>query len=162
MKKGQRLYRIKLTPEERQQLLELEKTTANKKPYKRILAIKMLDENKKNKEVAESLSICIDTITDWVEIYRKDGIEGLVNFQYKGRPSKLSAEQISKIKEEVNKGSFAVAADIQHYIAENFGVEYSVKYISELAKKIGLSYKKTKSIPGKAPSINTQKKRYMK
>lgn len=161
MKKGVKLERVILTPEDCQRLLEAEKTVTNKKIYRRIQTFKMLNKGYLNKEVAEYYSIDITTVSNWIAIFREGGIEALLTLKYKGRPSRLSEEQISELIEEASKGSFAVAADLQSYIMENFGVEYSNKYIPEFAEKIGLSFKKTGYVPEKAQTEGTQK-RYMK
>jgi|GEM_PF-3284735 len=149
MKKGEKLYRINLSPEEYKQLLDAEKKYKSAKVYRRIQAFKMLHNGHLNKEVAEFFSVDINTISDWIAIYRKGGIESLLSFDYKGRPQKLNDEQISQLRDKASKGSFATSKDIRKYIKDNFGMEFREDYIPKLANKIGLSYKKIKSVQGK-------------
>ena len=157
MRKGEKLDRIKLSPEEYQQLLAAEKKYKNAKVYRRIQAFKMLHNGHINTEVAEFFSVDINTISDWIAIYRKGGIESLLSFDYKGRPQKLNDEQISQLRNEANKGSFETAKDIWQYIKDNFGVEFREDYVPKLANRIGLSYKKTKPVSGKTLAEEVQK-----
>jgi transposase len=157
MRKGEKLDRIKLSPEEYQQLLSAEKKYKNAKVYRRIQAFKMLHNGHINTEVAEFFSVDINTISDWIAIYRKGGIESLLSFDYKGRPQKLNDEQISQLRNEASKGSFETAKDIWQYIKDNFGVEFREDYVPKLANRIGLSYEKTKPVSGKTPVEEVQK-----
>jgi transposase len=157
MRKGEKLDRIKLSPEEYQQLLSAEKKYKNAKVYRRIQAFKMLHNGHINTEVAEFFSVDINTISDWIAIYRKGGIESLLSFDYKGRPQKLNDEQISQLRTEASKGSFETAKDIWQYIKDNFGVEFREDYVPKLANRIGLYYKKTKPVSGKTPAEEVQK-----
>lgn len=142
MKKGDKLDRIKLSPDEYKQLLAAEKIHKDSKVYRRIQAFKMLHSGHLNKEVAEFFSVDINTVSDWIALYRKGGIESLLCFDYKGRPQKLNVEQILQLRNEASNGSFATSKDIWQYIKDNFGVEFRADYVPKLAKRIGLSHKK--------------------
>lgn len=146
MRKGEKLDRLKLSPEEYKQLLAAEKTNRDSKVYRRIQAFKMLDNGHLNKEVAEFFSVDINTVSDWIALYRKGGIESILRFDYKGRPQKLNDEQIQQLRNEASKGSFATSKEIWQYIKDNFGIEFREDYVSKLAKRIGLSYRNTKKI----------------
>jgi transposase len=145
MRKGEKLDRIQLSPEEYKQLLAAEKSHRDSKVYRRIQALKMLHNGHLNKEVAEFFSVDVNTISDWITIYRKGGIESLLNFEYKGRPQKLNNEQILRLRDEASKGSFTTSRDIWQYIMDNFGVEFREDYVPKLANRIGLSYRNTKA-----------------
>jgi len=157
MRKGEKLDRIQLSPEEYQQLLAAEKAYKDSKVYRRIQAFKMLHNGRLNKEIAEFFSVDINTISDWIAIYRKGGIESLLNFDYKGRPRKLNDEQISQLRNEASKGSFASSKDIWQYIKDNFGVEFREDYVPKLANRIGISYKKSKPISRKTSAEKVKK-----
>jgi transposase len=157
MRKGEKLDRIILSPEEYQQLLTAEKINKDSKVYRRIQAFKMLHNGHLNKEVAEFFSVDINTISDWITIYRKGGIKSLLSFGYKGRPHKLNDEQISQLRNEASKGSFATSKDIWQYIKDNFGMEFREDYVPKLANRIGLSYKKTKSVSRETSAEEVQK-----
>lgn len=149
MKKGEKLDRIKLSSEEYQQLLDAEKTYKGAKIYRRIQAFKMFHNGHLNKQVAKFFSVDINTISDWIALYRKGEVESLLSFGYQGRPQRLNHEQILQLAHNASKGSFATAKDIRQYIKDNFEIEYRNDYVPKLANKIALSYTKTKSVPGK-------------
>jgi transposase len=157
MRKGEKLDRIKLSSEEYKQLLASEKTHRDSKVYRRIHAFKMLHNGHLNKEVAEFFSVDINTVSDWIALYRKGGIELLLSFDYKGRPQKLNDKQILQLRDEASKGSFETSKDIWQYVKDNFGVEFREDYVPKLAKRIGLSYKKTKPISGETSAEEVKK-----
>jgi transposase len=149
MRKGEKLDRINLSPDEYKQLLAAEKTQRDSKVYRRIQAFKMLHNGHLNKEVAEFFSVDINTVSYWIALYRDGGLGSLLSFDYKGRPQKLNNEQILQLRDEASKGSFETSKDICIYIKENFGIEFRDDYVPKLAKRIGLSYPKTKAVSRK-------------
>ena len=85
--------------------------------------------------IAKFLSVTNNTITNWINYYKEGGIDSLLMLNYKGGQAKLSEEQLSEPKIEVSKGVFAIAKNIQHYVKQNFGIEYNLSHVQLLCKK---------------------------
>jgi transposase len=47
----------------------------------------------------------------------------------------LSEEQLSELRNEAGKGSFAIAKDVKHDIKQNFGIEYNLSHVQLCLKK---------------------------
>ncbi|MEJ0103124.1 MAG: helix-turn-helix domain-containing protein [Bacteroidota bacterium] len=55
------------------------------KLLRRYQCLSMLHEQYPKKEIAKLLGVNIDTITDWIKIYNKEGLAGLGLLKYEGR-----------------------------------------------------------------------------
>ena len=135
MIKGESFQRINLSKAEYEQLKLAERKTKSVKILKRIQAFKFIYIGWKYSAIAEFLSITNNTITNWIKCYNRGGINSLLTLQYKGGQAKLNEEQLSELKDEASKGSFVFAKDVQHYIKQNFGIEYNLSHVQLLSKK---------------------------
>lgn len=135
MRKGEEFERVKISKQDYNKLKKVEKKVGSTKVYKRIQAFKLMHKNWKYSGIAEFLNITKDTITDWVNLYKKEGIQGLLNLHYKGGQPRLNEKQIEDLKEKAIQGCFTFAKDVQHYIEKNFGIKYNLKHVQLLSKK---------------------------
>ena len=102
-------------------------------------------------DIADMLDINVDTIRIWVNKFLTTGINFLKpSTSGKGRPPKLTKTQKKELHKIIEAGPEAAGYPggcwrspmIQHLITKKFGKFYSVKYICELLKSIGLSFQK--------------------
>ncbi|MDP2766923.1 MAG: helix-turn-helix domain-containing protein [Candidatus Methanoperedens sp.] len=135
MKKDEPFKRVSISEAEYEQLNLREKKIKSAKMLKRIQAFKLMYLGWKYSAIAEFLSVTNNTITNWINLYIEGGIDSLLTFFYKGGQANLSEKQLSKLKNEASKGSFAIAKDVQRYIKQNFGVEYNLSHVQLLCKK---------------------------
>ena len=135
MRSGEPFQRVRISDAEYEQLKIAEQKTKSVKILKRIQAFKLIYLGWKYSAIAEFLSITNNTITNWINYYKEGGIDSLLVLNYKGGQAKLSEEQLSELKTEASKGAFAIAKDIQHYIKNNFGIEYNLSHVQLLCKK---------------------------
>lgn len=133
MRKGETFERVKISKKEYYQLKKIEKKVASTKVYQRVQAIKLIHKDWKYSAIAEFLDITKDTMTDWVNIYKKTGLSGLLKLKYKGKIPLLSEEQLAELR--AKKSTFKVAKEARKYIKDNYRVNYNSTYIHELLKK---------------------------
>ena len=150
------MRKITLSKKELEELNEVEKKITDTRLLKRIQCIKLKNESKKHKEIGEFLNRTIDTISQWIKTYKEKGISGLLKWECKGRVSKLSKEAQEKLKERDKEKPFDTAKEAKKFIEEEYGIDFHVHWVQKILKKIGLSYKKTRLIPGKSPSEEVQ------
>ncbi len=121
----------------------------------RILAILALDEGLDLEEVAQVFKVSMQTLRNWVKRLMAQGIEALLQFNKSpGRPSKLTKTQRRELCELIDAGPAAAgfvgncwrSPMIQRLIEQRFGVLYSVHYLSELLKALGLTYQKARFV----------------
>ena len=128
--------KIKLTAIEKNALIEAQKKEDKTQVLKRIQCILLKDKDWTHEAIAEHLGKGIGTISSWIELYETKKLAGLLSWKYSGRKGKLDAEQIKQIKKRIHETPFAVAQEAVDFIKEKFKVEYHVKYMPRLLKKI--------------------------
>ena len=135
MRKDETFQRVKISVTEYEQLKRAERKVKSTKVLKRIQAFKLVYRGWKYSDIAEFLLVTNNTITNWINLYKEGGIESLLTLHYRGGQAQLSEEQLLKLKSEANKGSFAIAKDVKHYIRQNFGIEYNLSHVQLMSKK---------------------------
>lgn len=128
--------KIKLTANEKSALIKAQKTEVRTQILKRIQSILLKDKGWSHKAIAEHLGKGIGTISGWIELYEKEKLAGLLSWKYGGKKRRLSDEQIKQIKKRIRETPFAVAQEAVDFIKEKFKVDYHVKYMPRLLKKI--------------------------
>jgi transposase len=95
--------------------------------------------------VASCYDISTKTLKRWIKKFETLGCEYLRDKARPGRPSKLSAEQLEALKEIVSDTNQRVwvARHIYVLIFALFNVVFSVSYLPQLLRNIGLSFHKT-------------------
>ena len=135
MRKGEAFQWVSISETEYEQLKRAERKVKSAKVLKRIQAFKRIYLGWKYSAIAEFLSVTNNTITNWINSYREGGIEALLTLHYKGGQVRLSEEQLAELKNEANKGAFAIAKDVKHYIKQHFDIEYNLSYVQLMCKK---------------------------
>ncbi len=124
----------------RKKVDQLLRTTANAKVQKRLYALAWLDDGKSKEEVAELLHVSNRSIRNWLRIFRRQGLDGLLVLHYKGDACQLKPAQVEQLKNEIKTGKFHCARQIQTFIEETFQVRYSLSGTNRLLQRIGCSF----------------------
>ena len=135
MRKGEVFQRVSISKIEYEQLKLAEREVISVKVLKRIQAFKLIYLGWKYSAIAEFLSVTNNTLTNWINLYWAGGIDSLLTLHYKGGQAKLNEEQLSELHEKASEGAFTIAKDVQHYIKQNFGIEYNLSHVQLLCKK---------------------------
>jgi len=140
---------------------ELERAIAegDKRYARRLRAILMKDEGKKNREIAQELEIVPKTVARWIKQWNERGLEGFRPQKPKGRPQKLDDdawEEIRNIVDNKSPRDYGYDTDlwdtktIRIFIRDHYGVEYELKYMYRLLRKKGASFaSRTQKTSGK-------------
>jgi len=64
----------------------------------------MLAQGKSCQEVAKTLGICVDTITDWKRRWARDGLKSLEDKPRTGRPPTVTRKYLRLLEEAVERG----------------------------------------------------------
>ena len=127
--------KITLTEKQKHELNHVEKDIKNIRLLKRIQCVKLKDAGWTNIKIAEFLQVCHDTITDWLQAYVKHGIDGVLNWEYRGRPPLLTETQLETIRQRNHERPFDHAAEAVQFIETRFGITYHVSWVQKLLKK---------------------------
>ena len=95
-------------------------------------------------KIAVYLDVSEKTIQRWIKTYDSQGVEGLVVQERPGRPPKLNKDQLQEVYDSIKADKERVwsARHVFVLIVTMFSVVYSVKYLPELLRNIGLSFHK--------------------
>jgi putative transposase len=128
--------------------------------FKRYQALYLFLSGKTCREVAEIVGVTKDTVSNIHQTYRWEGLRGIPDKPKSGRPSRLCEEQraalkeviLSKVPSEVGfPAEFNWTAGlIAKYIKQKFGFDYSIRGVTGMLDRMGLSYTRPTYVLAKA------------
>lgn len=141
---------ISLLPEERRELLKLEKQIKDKKVAIRIRVILALDLGYTIMQVAEIFLLDEDTITKWKKKYDKQQfLSDWLGEAYRGYTGKLTKEEEAKVDKFVEKKTIVDCRQVVDFIHQQYGKMYTITGVTKLLHRLGFVYKQIVLIPGK-------------
>lgn len=122
----------------------------NAQLLKRLLAVLAYADGQSPQQIAHFLKVSPDCVEHWIVAFLCYKLKGLTPKKSPGRKPKLSKDQKRQLASLIDAGPLAAgfasgcwrSPMIQHLILEQFGVFYSVFYISQLLKSLGFSFQK--------------------
>ena len=128
-------YSVDLTPNEILELKRLRRGEKDGKILRRYQCIWMSHENFPKKEIASTLGVNIDTVTDWIKLFNKDRLTGLSKLHYDGRrPSGLDAVKDLLIK-HIREQSISKLSELQDFLASKHSIVVEHSWLSRYCKK---------------------------
>ena len=128
-------YSIELSSIEVAELKRLRRSEKDGKILRRYQCIWMAHESLPKKEIASTLGVNIDTVTDWVKLFNKDRLAGLRKLHYEGRrPSVLDPIKdllISHIREQ----SISKLSELQDFLEAKHSIAVEHSWLSRYCKK---------------------------
>ena len=128
--------------------------------FKRYQALYLFLSGKTCEEVAEIVGITQNTVSNIHIKYKDEGLNGIPDKPMLGRPSRLNKEQIASLKAvilyklPVEVGFPAefnwTAGLIGKYIKREYGYKYSIRGITKMLDRMGLSYTRPTYVLAKA------------
>jgi transposase len=131
---------ILLSAEQRKAIERRRKETLDRRIYQRLTALLAVAGGKTREEVAEFLGVSLTQLSEWLRIFRNEGLEAFCTLHNKGDPGNLTPAQVDQLKAQVRTGCFRNAAQIRHWVESTFQVRYSPTGIKDLLKRIGVTY----------------------
>jgi transposase len=128
-------YGIDLSEKGMEELRERKRKERDGKILRRLMCIEMKYKGMKNNEIAEYCGVCIDTITDWLFLYKEGSFEGLCSLKYEGRRiSKLEKYSV-EIRKKIEEEDMPCLKGLKQWIFEAYGVETCVSNLFYFCKK---------------------------
>jgi transposase len=128
-------YSVSLTSTEVLELKRLRRMEKNGKLLRRYQCIWMTHENFPKKEIASTLGVNIDTVTDWIKLFNKSRLGGLRKLHYEGRrPSGLDAVKDVLIK-HIKEQSVSTLSELQDFLATKHSITVEHSWLSRYCKK---------------------------
>ncbi len=129
-----------LDQKQRRAILDQLRSAVSSKIQKRLYAMLWLDEGKSVDDVAALLFVTPRCVRDWLRIFRNKGFEAVLVLHYKGDAGNLTPSQLDRLKSEVATGRFHCARQVQTYLLDVFGLDYSLSGVKRLLHRVGCSY----------------------
>jgi transposase len=128
------------------------KQTKDRRMYERYQTIRLHLMGNTTSQIALILGRTSKTIKAYIDAYNKLGLNGLIMKQSTGKPTRLSKDQQTQLKQTIIDhvphevgftGKFNWTLEIiASYILREFGHTYSIRGVSKLMHRIGMSYTK--------------------
>jgi len=116
----------------------------------RLKALLLWDEGWTFEAIGHALLLDESTIRRYRRWYEEDGLDRLLNDEWKGSERRLSEGEEEALKAHLMLHVYTSSAAIVSYVESKFGVSYSRRGMHDVLIRLGFVYKKTKAVPGKA------------
>jgi putative transposase len=117
----------------------LEKDT---KILKRLYFVRSRYEGESVEESAQRIGVTRNEGYIWQRRWNEQGYEGLIPQYAGGRPMKLSSEEFDHLKVLLSQKTTWTTEEVRTTIHQEFGVEYTLKQIRIILKKLNMAYGK--------------------
>jgi putative transposase len=138
-----------MTQEELQKRIKSLET--NTKILKRLYFIRYRYDGKSVEESSQLVGVAKPVGYDWQKRWNESGYEGLIPRYAGGRPSKLSDQQKEKLRILLKEKDAWTTDEVRSLIFNEFGIEYTLKQVRIIAKKIGMKYAKPFTLDYRRP-----------
>jgi transposase len=158
---------IKLHPKTRKKLAAMERKSATDGAYrvsKRIRAVLLNHEERTSGEIASVLGSPRSIVSNWLKTFEEQGVEGLMEGQRSGRPSRMSDLQKMLLCDILDSGPIAydglsgvwTAKGIAQVIRDEFNTSYHPNHVWKLLQEFGFSVQSPKRLLAKADEAKRQ------
>lgn len=128
---------------------------------KRLRAVVLNSEGHTSGELAKLLQAPRSKVSEWLQRYERDGVEGLLEGYRSGRPSELTEEQQQALGDILDSGPVAYGLDsgiwtspmIAWVIEEEFGVQYHPGHVRKLLHEWGFSVQRPRRVLARADAV---------
>lgn len=115
---------------------------------RRLMAVRMHGLGVPNSQIAAILRISADTVTNYLKLYRDEGLGGLVEDRYH-RPASSVEPYLGEIVASFAAAPVATASEGGARIEELTGIKLSDSQVGRIMRRLGMRYQKSASVPGK-------------
>ncbi|MCB0538059.1 MAG: helix-turn-helix domain-containing protein [Bacteroidetes bacterium] len=129
------MYQINLSEEERLLLASKLKSEKSNKIYRRLQCIHFKQLGLSHQIIASSLSVHVDTVTDWIKLYHSKGLSGLCNLNYDGRRSSKLEDYLSDIRSYIDQNLVSTISQLQDYLLTTHDLYVEQSWLYRYCKK---------------------------
>jgi len=97
--------------------------------------------------IAETLGYSRRTVQNWIRSYNRKGLEGLGDEDGRGIKARLNADQLQWLRQRIDDGPTKEdgicvfhASDIRRIIENQFSINYSLRQVQRLLRRMGYRY----------------------
>ena len=118
------------------------KSTKDGRERDRIRGIILIKKGYNVHKIADIMNVSVRTIYNWKKRYEKNGTKGLKTKRKPGRKGKLSPEDVEKLIKLLKQKDCWTTREAKELIKNEFGIEYTLRHVARILRKIGMVYQK--------------------
>ena len=141
---------VSLTDAERQQLRSLQKQRRDDEGYVKVTVVLMLDAGWAAGQVAEALGLDGSTVYRYAEAFARLGLDTYLAHEQRGYWGLLTSAQLAGLCHELRRTLYTDCRALQDWVAQAYGVRYSLSGLTDLLHRLGFVYKLTTPVPCEA------------
>jgi transposase len=143
------MIKLTLVDSDREAIAEaLDDPDYNERFRRRLLAVKMHDLGVPHSKIAGVLDVSDDTVTNYLKLFRDEGIQGLLEDRsYK--PASSVESFLQEISASFAASPVATASEGGARIEELTGIKLSDSQVGRIMRRLGMRYQKSAAVPGK-------------
>jgi transposase len=127
----------------------LDDPSIDERAKRKLLAIRMHVLNVPHSAIARTLNITDDTVTNYLKLYQSKGLDGLLENRF-FQPTSKVAPFLDVLRKSLADEPVASAKEGAARIKKLTKIELSETQARRIMKQLGLEYRKTAAIPGRA------------
>lgn len=129
------MYKIKLSKTELVRVQQMKKRIKDKRIFRRLQALTLKARGRSHQEIADTAGVSVDTVTDWLKIYRAQGLDELCRPIDYDRRSSVIDPHIGKVKQLVEERLVSTLAELQNLLKREFRIDLEQSWLSRCCKK---------------------------
>ena len=141
---------VSLTESERQELRQLQKQRRDEQGYVKVTVVLMLDVGRAAATVAQDLGLDEGTVYRYAEAFARLGLEKYLAHEQRGYWGLLTSAPLAGLCRELRQTLYTDCRAIQAWLAQAYGVRYSISGLTDLLHRLGFVYKLTTPVPCEA------------
>lgn len=127
----------------------LDDPSIDERSKRKLMVMRMHDLNVPHSTIAGILNISDDTVTNYLKLYEAGGLSALLENRYY-QPSSSVEPYFEQIKKSLDQEPVATTREGADRIEKISGVKLSEDQARRIMKRLGLQYRKSAAVPGKA------------
>ena len=142
-----------LTERALDELRQAHPQTRNVREAYRLNAGILLGQGRTVGDVADSLLIDPDTVRDYFKRFKRGGLDELLRMNFIGSEAILDRKHLAELDGHLRTTVCSRAAAVARWVAETFGVHFTLSGMTAMLHRLGHTHKKPKPVPGKADAV---------
>lgn len=128
---------------------ELDDPETNPRIFRKLMAVRMHGLGVPHAKIAGALNVSDDTVTNYIKLYRDEGLGGLVENRYY-KPTSSVDQYLGEIELSFTDTPVATASEGAERIESISGTRLSDSQARRIMVKLGMKFRKCAAVPGKA------------
>lgn len=129
------MYTIHLSTKQLKRVKQLQENEKSVKVYRRLQTLIMASEGQAYQAIASTLAVSVNTVTDWLKLYKKSGLTGLRTLHFTGKRQSSFDKYATRIKQDIKDNVIPTLAALQAWVKKKYSLELEQSWLFRCCKK---------------------------